>query len=82
MVVRRFQLGLKPNDDANDGQEPKYQVDQLTTEWKTLRIPLTNFINDPDYPKTRFKNLYVVCEFVFEPDYPSEVVYFKNINYQ
>jgi|SRR5579884_796986 len=74
-------IGVKTATDPDNGQEPKYTVRNLTTNWQTISIPLTSFVQDPNYPPSRLKSLYVVCELVFEPGVPAETIFFRNIRY-
>ena len=67
-------IGIKDNTDPDDGSEDKITV-QVTSEWKTYTYPLSQFAN------ADLTRLYVVAEFVFEPGWPPETVYFRNIRY-
>jgi hypothetical protein len=67
-------IGIKDNTDPDDGSEDKITV-QVTSEWKTYTFPLSQFAN------ADLTRLYVVAEFVFEPGWPPETVYFRNIRY-
>ena len=62
--------------------EPKFIVQNLSTEWATIRIPLANLVGKPPYTEDRFSKLYIVCELVFEAEFGAETVYFKNVHYE
>lgn len=68
-------IGLKDNEDADDGTETKIPLLDLTPTWQTFTIPLSSFATAE---KSR---LYVVTEFVFEPGTPAETVYFRKIRF-
>jgi hypothetical protein len=74
-------VGVKTNTDPNNGDEPVFTVSNLTTNWQTFKIPLSSLVAAPAYPATRFTQLYVVCELVFEPGVPSETVSFRNVEF-
>jgi len=78
----RVAVGVKTDTDLDNGEEPKHLADNLSTDWATIRIPLSELVRKPYYPADRFKRLYVVCELVFEPTFPAEVVYFRNIRFE
>ena len=67
-------VGLKDNLDKDDGTERKYSV-TVTNDWKSYTFPLT------DFDTADLAQLYVVTEFVFEPDTPAENICFRNIEY-
>jgi len=66
-------IGLKDNQDPDDGTEMKVRLWGLSPAWQTFEFPLSEF-NNAD-----LHNLYVVAEFVFE-DTP-ETICFRNIQY-
>jgi hypothetical protein len=68
-------VGLKDNADRDDGTETKIRVSNLTTEWQTFTLPLSEFIT------ADLTRLYVVTEFVFELHTPAETVCFRHIQY-
>ncbi|MCP4536168.1 MAG: hypothetical protein GY832_03390 [Chloroflexi bacterium] len=68
-------IGLKDNTDPDNGSETKFLVDNLTTEWQTFTFRLS------DFKTAKLTKLYVVTEFVFGPNTPTETVYFRNIRY-
>lgn len=47
-----------------------------------FKVPLTEFITEPEFPKTRLAKLYVLLEIVFESDTPVETVYFRNVRFE
>jgi len=53
-------VGVKDNTQPDDGSEDKYRVTNLTTEWTTVEIPLS------ELKGADLSRLYVVTEFVFE----------------
>ncbi|HMZ08819.1 MAG TPA: hypothetical protein PKL78_02165 [Anaerolineales bacterium] len=67
-------IGLKDKTDPDDGSERKYSV-TVTNDWKAYTFPLS------DFDTADATQLYVVTEFVFEPDTPAENVCFRNIEY-
>jgi hypothetical protein len=75
-------IGVKTHTDPDNGQEPKFVVRDLTTDWKTFQIPLSDLVREPSYPASRFNTLYVVCELVFEPGTPAETVCFRNVCFE
>jgi hypothetical protein len=75
-------IGIKADNDADLGLEPKHLVSNLTTDWQTFKIPLSEFTRQPDCSASRLRRLYVVCELVFEPGFPPEGVSFRNIRYE
>lgn len=68
-------IGLKDNEDPDDGTETKRLVSNLTTEWQPFTFPLS------DFETADLTKLYVVTEFVFEPGTSAETVCFRNIQY-
>ena len=68
-------IGLKDNSDRDNGKEAKVQISSLPDSWQVYNIPLSYF-NTADLTR-----LYVVTEFIFEPDTPAETVCFRNIRY-
>jgi hypothetical protein len=68
-------VGLKDNEDPDNGRETKKVVSNLATDWQTFTFPLSDF-NTADLTK-----LYVITEFVFEPGTPAETVCFRHIQY-
>jgi exo-beta-1,3-glucanase (GH17 family) len=75
-------IGIKTATDPDDGSEPKFPVEGLTTTWKKIRIPLSTFATAYESWQERLRNAYVVCELVFEPDCPAETVSFRNIRFE
>jgi exo-beta-1,3-glucanase (GH17 family) len=75
-------VGMKTQDDPDDGQEPKYAVRNLPREWRTIRIPLASLVQAPDYPKSRLRHIYVACELVFEPEVSAETAFFRNVRFE
>jgi hypothetical protein len=67
-------IGIKDNTNPDDGSEVRITV-QVTSDWKTYALPLSQFTT------ADLTRLYVVAEFVFEPGWPPETVYFRNIRY-
>jgi hypothetical protein len=67
-------IGLKDKSDEDNGSERKYNV-KVTNDWKSYTFPLS------DFDTADLTQLYVVTEFVFEPDTPAESVCFRNIEY-
>ena len=67
-------VGLKDKSDPDDGSERKYKVD-VTNDWKPYTFLLS------DFDTADLTQLYVVTEFVFEPDTPAENICFRNIEY-
>lgn len=67
-------IGLKDKLDKDDGGERKYNVN-VTNEWQTYTFPLS------DFDTADLTQLYVLTEFVFEPDTPAENICFRNIEY-
>jgi hypothetical protein len=67
-------IGLKDKADADDGSERKYSV-TVTNGWRTYTFPLS------DFDTADLTQLYIVTEFVFEPETPAETVCFRNIQY-
>jgi hypothetical protein len=72
-------VGVKTKADPDNGQEPTYTIDKLTTDWQTFKIPLSKLVKAPAYPATRFKHLYVACEIVFSEEAAAETISFKNV---
>jgi hypothetical protein len=68
-------IGVKDNTDPDNGTETKFLASNLTTSWRTYTFTLSNFTT------ADLTRLYVVIEFVFEPGWPAQTVYFRNINY-
>jgi LysM repeat protein len=68
-------IGIKDNTDPDDGSERKIRVSNLTTSWQTFTFTLS------DFTTADVTRLYVVVEFVFEPGWPAQTVYFRNIHY-
>jgi len=66
-------IGLKDNTAPDDGSEAKVLKSNLTTDWKSFTIPLSQF-KDTDLHK-----LYVVIEFVFADK--AATVCARNIQY-
>ena len=75
-------VGVKTDEDPDNGLEPKHEAAALTTSWETVRIPLSTLVREPTYPASRFTRLYVVMELVFEPGTPAETVLFRNIRFE
>jgi hypothetical protein len=71
-------IGIKDNDDPDDGREKKLLASGLTTSWQTFTFALSDFRTADRADPTR---LYVVIEFVFEPGWPGQTVYFRNVKY-
>lgn len=68
-------IGTKDNTDPNNGSETKILASNLTTSWQPFTFALSEF-------KTAdLTRLYVVIEFVFEPGWPAQIVYFQNVKY-
>jgi hypothetical protein len=67
-------IGLKDKSDKDDGSERKYNV-KITNAWEVYTFPLS------DFDTADLAQLYVVTEFVFEPDTPAENICFRNIEY-
>lgn len=66
-------IGLKTNEQPDDGTEAKSQV-TLTSDWKTYKFPLAEFSG------TDLRSLYVPAEFVFSgPN--AETVHLRNVTY-
>jgi hypothetical protein len=78
----RVSIGVKTHTDPDNGLEPKFVADNLTTDWVTYKIPLSDLVREPNYPASRFQTLYVVCELVFEPGTPAETVCFRNVQFE
>jgi hypothetical protein len=75
-------IGVKTHTDPDNGQEPKFVVRDLTTDWTTFQIPLSDLVREPSYPASRFNTLYIVCELVFESGTPAETVFFRNVRFE
>ncbi|HLK56576.1 MAG TPA: Ig-like domain-containing protein [Chthonomonadaceae bacterium] len=75
-------IGMKTATDPDNGLEPTYVAANLSSGWQTVKIPLSSLVNPPAYPATRFTNMYVVCELVFEPGTSAETVSFRNIRFE
>jgi uncharacterized protein (TIGR03437 family) len=60
---KTIQIGVKDNSQPDNGTEQKVDV-LLTANWRTYAIPLTRF------SRANLKNLYVVCEFVWDANSP------------
>jgi hypothetical protein len=73
-------IGAKTPTDPDNGNEPKYAVGGLTTDWQDIQIPLSALVNEPNYPATRFASLYVVCELVFEGS-AARTVFIRNVRF-
>ena len=54
------EVGLKDNVDPDDGSETKFLIENLTTEWDTVEIPLSSFRT------ADLERLYIVTEFIFQ----------------
>lgn len=67
-------IGIKDKLDPDDGTERKYNVN-VTNAWKAYTFPLS------DFDTADLTQLYVLTEFVFEPNTPAENVCFRNIEY-
>lgn len=68
-------IGIKDNTGADDGKERKIRVFNLTREWQPFTFSLS------DFDTADVTQLYVMIEFVFEPDSPAQTVYFRNVKY-
>ena len=68
-------IGLKDNTDLDDGEEKKIPVSNLTTNWQTFTFSLSSFYT------ADLTRLYVVTEFVFDSEMPTETICFRNIQY-
>jgi hypothetical protein len=65
-------IGMKDKDQPDDGTEPKIRVTPTKT-WATKTFRLTNLTG------IKLSAVYVVIEFVFEPNDPPQIVYFRNV---
>lgn len=65
-------IGMKDKDQPDNGTETKIRVTPTKT-WTTNTFHLTNFTG------TQLSAIYVVIEFVFEPNDPPQTVYFRNV---
>lgn len=74
-----LEISTKSETDSDDGSEPKFKVN-LTEEWQTFRIPLVEFVKEPDFPPTRLSHLHVVCLLTF-PENRAETIHFRNVRY-
>lgn len=78
-------VGVKTEADEDDGSEPKHDLVGISKEWKSVRIPLSEFAKNPRDPpgsKPRLSHLYVVFEVVFEPGDPAETILLRNIRFE
>lgn len=66
-------IGIKDNTDPDDGSEVQVLVSNLTKNWETYELPLSQFYT------ADLQRLYVLVEFVFE-NQPA-TVYFRDIYY-
>ncbi len=68
-------IGIKDNTDPDDGRETKITIPNLTTQWKTVRLALSEFHT------ADLSRVYVLIEFVFEPPLTRDTVYFRRVQY-
>ena len=57
-----------------------YRVQELTANWQTIRIPLSDLVQEPDYPANRLSHLHTVCELIFPPNTP-ETIFIRNVEF-
>jgi uncharacterized protein (TIGR03437 family) len=68
-----LQIGIKDNTQPDDGTETKLTI-LLTSDWRTYAIPLNKFTN------ANLSELYVLTEFVWQPNSPT-TAWVRNIQY-
>lgn len=68
-------IGIKDNTDPDNGSEKKIRVSNLTPEWQPFTFSLS------DFETADVTQLYVMIEFVFEPDSPAQTVDVRNVRY-
>lgn len=75
-----LEIGLKDEDDRDDGGEKKMRVSGLTTEWERFIFPLSDFASPRFTLPSSLERLYVPVEFVFDGP-RAETVLVKNVRY-
>ena len=68
------QVGIKDSNQPDNGSEKKVTA-QVTSDWKTVSIPLSSFTG------ANLKSVYVLCEFVFPGGPQAQTLRVRNIAY-